>query len=68
MGSEMCIRDSYITKNYGRAATRQQSIQIEINRRLYITRKYTLDQHGSKNIAALLARIGAVLSDKLANA
>ena len=27
----------YITKNYGRAATRQQSIQIEINRRLYIT-------------------------------
>jgi N-formylglutamate amidohydrolase len=58
----------YITKNYGRAATRRQSIQIEINRRLYITRKYTLDQHGSKNIAALLARIGAVLSDKLANA
>ena len=58
----------YITKNYGRVATRRQSIQIEINRRLYITRKYTLDQHGSKNIAALLARIGAVLSDKLANA
>jgi N-formylglutamate amidohydrolase len=58
----------YITKNYGRAATRQQSIQIEINRRLYMTRKYTLDQHGSENIAALLARIGAVLSYKLTNA
>jgi N-formylglutamate amidohydrolase len=58
----------YITKNYGRAATRQQSIQIEINRRLYMTRKYTLDQQGSENIAALLARIGAVLSDKLAKA
>ena len=58
----------YITKNYGRAATRQQSIQIEINRRLYMTSKYTLDQQGSKNIAALLARIGAVLSDKLADA
>jgi N-formylglutamate amidohydrolase len=58
----------YITKNYGRAATRQQSIQIEINRRLYVTGKYGLDQQGSENIAALLARIGAVLSDKLANA
>ena len=58
----------YITKNYGRAATLQQSIQIEINRRLYMTRKYALDQQGSKNIAALLAHIGAVLSDKLANA
>ncbi|MDP4632155.1 MAG: N-formylglutamate amidohydrolase [Porticoccaceae bacterium] len=58
----------YITKNYGRATTRQQSIQIEINRRLYMTHKYTLDPQGSKNIAALLARIGAVLSDKLANA
>jgi N-formylglutamate amidohydrolase len=58
----------YITKNYGRAATCQQSIQIEINRRLYMTRKYTLDQQGSENIAALLARIGAVLSDKLAKA
>ena len=58
----------YITKNYGRAATRQQSIQIEINRRLYMTRKYTLDQQRSENIAALLARIGAVLSDKLAKA
>jgi N-formylglutamate amidohydrolase len=58
----------YITKNYGRAATRQQSIQIEINRRLYMTRKYALDQQGSENIAALLARIGAVLSDKLAKA
>ena len=56
----------YITKNYGRAATRQQSIQIEINRRLYMTRKYALDKQGSKNIAALLTRIGAVLSDKLA--
>ena len=58
----------YITKNYGRAATRQQSIQIEINRRLYMTRKYTLNQQGSENIAALLALIGAVLSDKLAKA
>ena len=58
----------YITKNYGSAATRQQSIQIEINRRLYMTRKYALDQQGSKNIAALLTRIGAVLSDKLAKA
>jgi N-formylglutamate amidohydrolase len=58
----------YITKNYGRAATHQQSIQIEINRRLYMTRKYALDQQGSENIAALLARIGAVLSDKLAKA
>ncbi|MDA9641672.1 N-formylglutamate amidohydrolase [Alphaproteobacteria bacterium] len=58
----------YITKNYGRATTHQQSIQIEINRHLYMTRKYTLDQQGSENIAALLARIGAVLSDKLANA
>ena len=58
----------YITKNYGRAATRQQSIQIEINRRLYMTRKYTLDPQGSENITALLARIGAVLSDKLAKA
>ena len=56
----------YITKNYGRAATRQQSIQIEINRRLYMTRKYALDQQGSKNIAALLTLIGTVLSDKLA--
>ena len=58
----------YITKNYGHAATRQQSIQIEINRRLYMTRKYTLDPQGSENIAALLARIGAVLSNKLAKA
>ena len=58
----------YITKNYGRAATCQQSIQIEINRRLYMTHKYALDQQGSKNIAALLARIGAILSDKLAKA
>jgi hypothetical protein len=33
-----------------------------------MTRKYTLDQQGSENIAALLALIGAVLSDKLAKA
>ena len=58
----------HITKNYGRAATRQQSVQIEINRRLYMTRKYALDQQGSKNIAALLTRIGVVLSDNLAKA
>jgi N-formylglutamate amidohydrolase len=58
----------YITKNYGHASTRQQSIQIEINRRLYMTRKYALDQRGSKNIAALLTRIGVVLSDNLAKA
>jgi hypothetical protein len=33
-----------------------------------MTRKYTLDPQGSENITALLARIGAVLSDQLAKA
>jgi hypothetical protein len=33
-----------------------------------MTRKYALDHHGSKKIAALLALIGEVLSDKLAKA
>lgn len=58
----------YITKHYGRAATRQQSVQIEINRRLYMTRKYTLDPAGAARVAALLSRLGTVLSDLMARA
>ncbi|MFZ9134838.1 MAG: N-formylglutamate amidohydrolase, partial [Candidatus Puniceispirillaceae bacterium] len=58
----------YITKHYGRAATRQQSVQIEINRQLYMTRKYTLDPAGAARVAALLSRLGTVLSDLMARA
>ena len=58
----------YITKHYGRAATHRQSIQIEINRRLYMTRKYALDPAGAARVAALLAKIGVVLTDMMAKA
>jgi N-formylglutamate amidohydrolase len=58
----------YITKNYGRAKSNQQSIQIEINRRLYISRKYELDEEGVKRVSNLMTKICAVLSDLTAKA
>ena len=58
----------YITKHYGRAATCRESVQIEINRRLYMTRKYTLDPAGAARVATLLNRLGLVLSDLMARA
>jgi N-formylglutamate amidohydrolase len=53
----------YITKNYGRANSNQQSIQIEINRRLYMSRKYELDDQGVKRVSGLMTKICAALSD-----
>ena len=53
----------HITKNYGAVNTRQQSLQIEINRRLYMSRKYVLDPAGAKRVARLLNKIFLILSD-----
>lgn len=53
----------YITKNYGRANSNQQSIQIEINRRLYMSRKYELNEGGVKRVSSLITRLCAALSD-----
>ncbi len=53
----------HITKNYGDANTKQQSVQIEINRRLYMPRKYILDTAGVKRVTELLNNIFSVLSD-----
>ena len=53
----------YITKNYGRANSNQQSIQIEINRRLYMSRKYELNDGGVKRVSSLIAKLCAALSD-----
>ena len=53
----------FITKNYGCANSNQQSIQIEINRRLYMNRKYELDNSGVTRVSGLIAKICAALSD-----
>ena len=53
----------YITKNYGRANSNQQSIQIEINRRLYMSRKYELNDEGVKLVSSLIAKLCAALSN-----
>ncbi|MDC1383883.1 N-formylglutamate amidohydrolase [Candidatus Puniceispirillum sp.] len=53
----------HITKNYGVVNTRQQSLQIEINRRLYMSRKYVLDPAGAKRVAGLLNNIFSILTD-----
>ena len=53
----------YITKNYGRADSNQQSIQIEINRRLYMSRKYELNVGGVTRVSGLIAKLCAALSD-----
>ena len=53
----------HITKHYGGANTKQQSVQIEINRRLYMPRKYVLDPAGVKNVSSLLNKIFMILSD-----
>ena len=52
----------YITKNYGRANSNQQSIQIEINR-AYMSRKYELNDGGVKRVSSLIAKLCAALSD-----
>ena len=53
----------YITKNYGRANSNQQSIQIEINRRLYMSRKYELNEEGVIRVSSLIKQLCATLSD-----
>ena len=53
----------YITKNYGRANSTQQSIQIEFNRRLYMNRKYELDNGGVERVSNLLTKVCIALSD-----
>ncbi len=53
----------YITKNYGCAKSNQQSIQIEINRRLYMNRKYELNEEGVKRVSSLITKLCAALSD-----
>ena len=53
----------YITKNYGCANSNQQSIQIEINRRLYMSRKYELNDGGVKRVSSLITKLCAALSD-----
>jgi N-formylglutamate amidohydrolase len=57
----------YITKNYGRTNSSQQSIQIEINRRLYMSHKYELNDGGVKRVSSLLTKLCAALSDIPAN-
>ena len=53
----------YITKNYGRANSNQQSIQIEINRRLYMNGRYELNAEGVKRVSNLITKLCAALSD-----
>ncbi len=53
----------YITKNYGRANSNQQSIQIEINRRLYMGGKYELKGEGVKRVSSLITKLCVALSD-----
>ena len=53
----------FITKNYGRANSNQQSIQVEINRRLYMSRKYELNEAGVKRVSSLITQFCAALSD-----
>ena len=53
----------YITKNYGRANSKQQSIQIEINRRLYMSGKYELNEEGVRRVSSLITKLCGALSD-----
>ena len=53
----------HITRSYGKLNTTQQSVQIEVNRRLYMPRKYILDSKGAQKVAVLLSKISFVLSE-----
>ena len=53
----------YITKNYGCANSNQQSIQIEINRSLYMSGKYELNDQGVKRVSSLITKLCVALSD-----
>lgn len=44
----------YITSNYGKATSQGQSVQIEINRSLYMQRPYQIDANGAARVTALL--------------
>ena len=47
----------YITSHYGKAAGPGQSVQIEINRSLYMRRPYQIDASGAARVTALLASL-----------
>ena len=47
----------YITSNYGKAARPGQSLQIEINRSLYMHRPQQIDADGAARVSALLASL-----------
>ena len=47
----------YITSHYGKATSLGQSVQIEINRSLYMRRPYQIDKSGAARVTALLTSL-----------
>ena len=47
----------YITSHYGKAASSGQSLQIEINRSLYMRRPNQIDEIGAARVSALLSSL-----------
>lgn len=47
----------YITSHYGKATSPGHSVQIEINRSLYILRPYQIDTNGAARVTALLTSL-----------
>ena len=47
----------YITSHYGKAASPGQSLQIEINRSLYMSRPHQIDADGAARVSALITSL-----------
>ena len=47
----------YITSHYGKATSASQSLQIEINRSLYMRRPHQIDADGAARVSALLTSL-----------
>ena len=47
----------YITSHYGKATSSGQSLQVEINRSLYMLRPHQIDADGAARVSALLTSL-----------
>ena len=55
----------YITSHYGKATSPDQSLQIEINRSLYMSRPHQIDADGAARVSALITSLLGFLDKTL---
>ncbi|MEL0062568.1 MAG: N-formylglutamate amidohydrolase, partial [Candidatus Puniceispirillum sp.] len=55
----------HITRHYGRATSRRQSVQIEVNRRLYMTADLTIKPAGLARLQHLIAGIASDMGEQI---